>query len=227
MLIKNRRQKRSMIGKEGVSRRDIEAKLAGIGDYVKMDYLQSCLKKNLDFDTKKFALLKLSEIYESRKMYLEAGKLLRAAAEINATFKGKMQDFMKSMELYVKGGNFDDAEISYAKAFACADGMQKERLKAKRKDAYKAYAQDSMNRDKRKHAMEAYQKYLSIPELAPQERADVQTKLLALYEKLGKITEYGSLRRMMSQPLQAAAQQPERKPVFSFRDIGLDDDFVL
>lgn len=216
-----------MLGKESVGRSDIEAKLASVGDYVKMDYLQSCLKKNLDFDTRKFALLKLSGIYESRKMYLEAGRLLRAAAEINATFEGKMQDFMKSMELYVKGGVFDDAEISYAKALACADGMQKERLKARRKEAYKAHAQECASRDKRKHAMETYQKYLGILELTTQERAEAQVKLLALYEKLGKITEYGSLKRAMSQPAQPLPPQPERKPGFSFRYIGLDDDFVL
>ena len=215
--------------KENVSRREIEAKLANVGDYVKMDYLSACLKKNLDFDTKKFTLVKLSEIYESRKMYLEAGKLLRAAAEINSTFEGKMNDFMKSMELSVKGGNFDDAEVSYTKALACADGMQKERLRARRKTAYINQARDALAKDKRKHAMDAYQKYLSIPELNSQERLEVQTALLALYEKLGKITEYGALRRTMSQPAQPQQSKTERKQTssFSFRDIGLVDDLVL
>src|SRR3989338_1683399 len=215
--------------KENVSRREIEAKLANVGDYVKMDYLSACLKKNLDFDTKKFTLVKLSEIYESRKMYLEAGKLLRAAAEINSTFEGKMNDFMKSMELSVKGGNFDDAEVFYTKALACADGMQKERLRARRKTAYINQARDALAKAKRKHAMDAYQKYLSIPELNSQERLEVQTALLALYEKLGKITEYGALRRTMSQHAQAQQSKTERKQTssFSFRDIGLDDDLVL
>ncbi len=215
--------------KESVGRRDIEAKLANIGDYVKMDYLASCLKKNLDFDTRKFVLLKLSEVYESRKMFLEAGRLLRGAAEINATFEGKMQDFMKSCDLYIKGGNFDEAEISYGKALACADGMQKERLRQRRKEAYKAYALECMGKDKRKHAMEAYQRYLSIPELTAQERNEVQTLLLALYEKLGKIAEYDALKRTMSQPtsMPSGTQQSERKHAFSFQNIGLDEDFAL
>ena len=220
MLINLQRQKKRMQLRENVSRREIEAKLANVGDYVKMDYLSACLKKNLDFDTKKFTLVKLSEIYESRKMYLEAGKLLRAAAEINSTFEGKMNDFMKSMELSVKGGDFDDAEISYTKALACADGMQKERLRARRKTAYINQARDALAKDKRKHAMDAYQKYLSIPELNSQERIEVQTALLALYEKLGKITEYSALRRTMSQPAQPQQPQPERKQAsFSFSDI--------
>ena len=77
--------------------------------------------------------------------------------------------------------------------------------------------------------MDAYQKYLSIPELNSQERLEVQTALLALYEKLGKITEYGALRRTMSQPAQPQQSKTERKQTssFSFRDIGLDDDLVL
>ncbi len=213
--------------KESVNRRDIEAKLVNTGDYVKMDYLSACLKKSLDFDTKKFVLLKLSEIYESRKMYLEAGKLLRIAAEINTTFGGKMQDFMKSSDHYIKGGNFDEAEISYAKALACASEKQKEQLRMRRKEAYKTYAQKCISKNKRKRAMEAYQQYLSISELTQQERKEAQALLLGLYEKLGKIVEYGSLKRMMSQLTQPPQHPVEKKSSFSFREISLDDDLVL
>ncbi|HLC53001.1 MAG TPA: hypothetical protein VJK03_00515, partial [Candidatus Nanoarchaeia archaeon] len=131
-----------MIIKEAsLTRREIEARLAKVGDYVKMDYLQACLKRNLDFDTKKYALTTLAAIYESRRMFLEAGKMTRAAAEINTTFEGKMSDFMKSMQLFIAGGNFEEAEISFAKALACSDGMQKERIKLQRREAYKKQAQ--------------------------------------------------------------------------------------
>ena len=74
-----------------LSRREIDAKLAASGDYVKMDYLQACLKKPLDFDTKRFVMTKLASIYESRMMYLEAGKLVRNVADINTTYEGEGQ----------------------------------------------------------------------------------------------------------------------------------------
>ena len=32
-----------------VTKREVEAKLASVGDYVKMDYLQQCLKKQLEY----------------------------------------------------------------------------------------------------------------------------------------------------------------------------------
>jgi len=35
---------KNMIG-DKITRKEVEAKLAGVGDYVKMDFLQRCLKK--------------------------------------------------------------------------------------------------------------------------------------------------------------------------------------
>lgn len=180
--------------KEGVTRKEIEEKLAVSGDYVKMDVLQRCLKQQLDFDTRKFVLLTLASIYEGRKMYLEAGKLMRNAAEINTTFSGKMTDFVKSMELYVLGGNYEESDVSYNKALACGDGMQKTRIKERRKEIYKMVAKDLIVKDKRKHAMETYEKLLEI-DLTLEEKNEVKNSLMGLYEKLGKISEYYSLKR--------------------------------
>lgn len=218
----------------GVNRRDIEAKLANVGDYVKIDYLTACLKHNLDFDTKKFVFLKLATLYEERKMFQEAGRVIRNAAEINTTYEGKMSDFMRGMELFIKGGAIDEAEASFAKALACADGIQKERLKNRRKEAYKKQAAEYISKDKRKHAMDIYEKYISLPDTSIEEKKEAQNALLPLYEKLGKVREYGALKRSMSLPLGAPAEQApvrereqrdegSRQQSFSFREIGLDD----
>ena len=213
-----------MIIKEAsLTRREIEARLAKVGDYVKMDYLQACLKRNLDFDTKKYALTTLAAIYESRRMFLEAGKMTRAAAEINTTFEGKMSDFMKSMQLFIAGGNFEEAEISFAKALACSDGMQKERIKLQRREAYKKQAQEYFKKDKRKHAMETFERLLNLTDLTPNERRETQVVLLGLYEKLGKITEYDNLRRTMQSPQRPQAlPRPEPSP-----SIKPSDDFDI
>lgn len=180
-----------------MTRRDVETKLASVGDYVKMDYLQACLKKQLDFDTRKFVLTTLSGIYESKKMFLDAGKLLRASAEINVTFDAKMVDYMKSAELLINAGAFDESDISFTKALACGTDLQKANLKTRRKEIYKKQAQEYIQRDKRKHAMEAYEKLLEL-DLQGDEKKVVQSTLLGLYEKLGKVKEYGNLKRSMS-----------------------------
>ena len=205
-----------------VSRRDIEARLASVGDYVKMDYLQACLKKQLDFDTKKFVLIKLSEIYESRKIFAEAGKMMRNAAEINATFDGKMQDFMKSVELFIRGGVFEEAEISFTKALGCSTELQKQRIKSRRKELYFMQARDFLAKDKRKHAMETFEMLLTLPELAPAERQEAQQALLKLYEKLGRIKEFYNLQHSMNKPAQQQLRQSRLDtPDNLFRELGI------
>lgn len=185
----------SFANRDAVTKKEVEAKLASVGDYVKMDYLQSCLKKDLDFDTRKFVLMTLSNIYETKKMYLESGKMIRNAAEINTTFEGKMNDFMKSVELFIRAGLFAEADISFAKALACGTELQKSRLKLKHKELYKSVAKDFLIKDKRKHALEAYEKLYSL-DLSPDEKNEVKNALMPLYEKLGKIREYNNLKRM-------------------------------
>src|SRR3989339_14067 len=159
------------------TKKEMEAKLASVGDYVKMDYLTACLKKNLDFDTRKFALAKLAEIYEPRGMHAEAAKLMNASAEINTTFDGKIKDFTK--------------------ALACGNERQKVEIKSKRKEFYATQALAHLNRDKRTNAMKTYERFLSIADLTPGEKGQAQKNLLALYEKLGKVREFYNLKKVM------------------------------
>jgi tetratricopeptide (TPR) repeat protein len=203
-----------------LSRKEIEAKLAVSGDYVKMDYLQSCLKKNIDFDTKRFVMVKLSSIYESRLMFLEAGKLVRNVADINTTFEGKYNDFSKSMELFVKGGNFEEADNSFKKALACGNERQKLALKIKLKDLLKEKAKFALAKDKRKNAAEAYEKLLTLSFLDPIERKETQNALLGLYQKLGKIREFYALQKGTTNPTPMKESKPMIEPV-------KEDDFEL
>ncbi|MEK6928868.1 MAG: hypothetical protein AABW65_02855 [Nanoarchaeota archaeon] len=186
-----------MIREASISRREIEDRLAKVGDYVKMDYLQDCLKKKLDFDTKKFVLVKLATIYESRKMYLESGRLIKISADINSTFEGKMRDFIKSAEMYIKGGNFEESDISMTKAIAMANERQKVEIKIKLKELYKAQAKEFLRKDKRKHAMETYEKILTL-NLDPLEKKEAQISLLSLYNKLGRIKDSFALQKQIS-----------------------------
>ncbi|MDP1696017.1 MAG: hypothetical protein Q8L29_03825 [archaeon] len=184
--------------KESVTRRDIDAKLQGMGDYVKIDYLVRCLKQAMDFDTRKFVLIKLSEIYGQKGMYLEAARMLAGSAEINSTFQAKINDYVKAAEYFMRGGDFDNADSTFNKAVVCCNGIQKEAIKTKRKELYKAQAKIYMQKDKRNQALLTYEKLLSIEQLNPEEKREVQSTLLTLYEKLGKIKDYYSLKRNMN-----------------------------
>lgn len=176
------------------SRREIEGKLMKVGDYVKIDYLSSCLKMHLDFDTKKFVLTQLSSLYENKKMFLEAARLTRNSAEINTTVGAKITDFIKSAELFIKAGNFDEADVSFNKAIALASTEQKAKYKQMYKNHYKTHAMNCLKAEKRRHALKAYEKVLSL-EPDANEKKDAKEKLLQLYEQLGKIHDFYALQK--------------------------------
>lgn len=179
------------------NRREIEERLKALGNYVKIDYLNSCLKQSaLDFDTRRFVLLELARLYKEKKMHLEAGKMLQSAAPINTGYKGMIQDYVASAEMFAKAGNFENADISFEKAIGCANEKEKFEIKQIKIDRYKAQAEEYYKNDKRHNAMVAFEKLLEL-NLAPSERKEVQEKLLSLYDRLGKIRDYYSLKRAM------------------------------
>lgn len=178
------------------NKREIEAKLSTLGDYVKIDYLASCLQQNIDFETRKFVLIELAKLYESKSMYAEAGKLMRNAADINTTFIAKISDFMKSADLFARAGKFDEADLSISKALASASSKEKAEIKSKQKLMYMAQADSMIKKDKRKQAMDAFEKLLTL-DLNQTEKLNVQNTLLGLYEKLGRVREYMNLKKGM------------------------------
>ncbi len=175
------------------SRQEIEARLGKMGDYVQIDYLQRALSTHLDFDTRKFVLTKLASMYEDKGMILEAAKLMKSAAEINTTFKTKIQDYMKTVELYVRGGSFQDADLMFAQALALGNEREKGDMKSSYKKYYTDLAQFHMQRDKRQLARKTYEKLITL-DLSPAEKKAAQDSLLQLYQKLGNIRDFYRLR---------------------------------
>ena len=172
---------------------EIENKLKTMGEYVKMSYLQRAAKSQLDFDTRKFVLIELTRIYEQKKMYLDAGKTIKSAAEITTTFREKMIQFMKSVEFNVKGNDFTEAERIFAQALALGNDREKWEMKQQFKQFHFSQAQGYIKNDRRSNAKVLYQKMLSM-ELNPSEKSEVQNQLLNLYLKLGNTREYYALR---------------------------------
>ncbi len=180
------------------NRIEIEAKLNSMGDFVKMSYLQRALKSNLDFDTRKFCLIRLGGIYEGRKMYLEAARLFKSAAEINTTYKDKIRDYMKAIELFVRGGDYAESDRLFGQALALGNSREKDDIRSNYKNFVISQARGYVNADRRSNAAVAYEKALQL-ELDMGERMQVQKELLALYDKLGKVKEYYSLKKRMEQ----------------------------
>ncbi len=175
-------------------RHEIEARLATMGDYIKMEYLNSCLKTPLDYDTRKFVMIKLAGIYELQKMFPEAARLFRNMADISSTTQGKINDYIKSGELFVKGGKYEDSDFSFNKAMLLGEGLQKNVVKNAMKEAYKTQAKIHLQRGKRKHAMDTYEKLLTL-DLDVGERREFQNALMNLYQQLGRVRELMAMKR--------------------------------
>ena len=194
-MIKNKGLlERSMIVKE-VTRKEIEARLKDMGDYVKMDYLESCLRKHLDFDTKKFILINLAALYENRKMYFDAGKAMRTAADINTTFQGNVTDFMRAIQLFIRSEKFDEVDITLSKALASADDKDRGKIKQTVKEFYKVHAKLCEQKGKKRSAAEAYERMLTLP-VNEVEKQETKNSLMRLYNGLGKVREYYSVQRL-------------------------------
>jgi len=178
------------------TRSEIEKKLEGMGDYVKMSYLQRALNSGLSFDIRKFILIRLTGIYEGKKMYLEAAKMLKSGAEINTTFKEKIKDYMKTVELYIRGGDYVEADRIFVQALTLGTEKEKQEMKNNLKNYYLTQAKFFLSNDKRNYAKIIFEKSLKLG-LNATEKREVQEHLLELYNKLGYIREYSALKEGM------------------------------
>jgi len=176
------------------TRKEIEQKFLEMNDYLKMEYLKNCLKNQLDFDTKKFVLVKLAGAYETKGMLLEAGRMMRAAGEINTSVGAKVTDFVKAVELFIRGGDFESADAIKKKAIAIAPLDKQAEIERMIKEYYKIQAKVCVEGNKRKQAAGFYEKLLTI-ELGFTEKKEIQEELLKVYEGLGDFNKYRNLRR--------------------------------
>lgn len=179
------------------TRGEIESKIEGMGDFVLMSYLQRALNSNLDFDTRKFVMLRLSGIFEARKMYRDAAKLIKNAGEINTTFKDKIRDFMKAVDLYIKSGDFSEADRVFAQSLSLGNTQEKFEMKMQFKNFYLNQAKYFLNLDKRTHAKKTYEKILTL-DLDMGERNEINRTLMGLYKRLGNLREYYALKEKFS-----------------------------
>ena len=88
-------------------KKEIEIRASKMSDFLKMEYLESCLKKFTDHEIQKFCCLELSKLYESKFMYPEAVKYIFRYQEITGNPSEKKKGIAKEIELLIKGGFYD------------------------------------------------------------------------------------------------------------------------
>ncbi len=171
---------------------EIEAKIGDMSDFLRMEYLEECIRSRFSFDIKKFCNLELAKLYQARRMFSEAARKLEQAGEISLTFREKKELFLKSSELYVKAEIYERAMLSLKKALEQVPSAEREDIKDAIKKLLKEQAKEYEAENRRGSALKAYEHLYKM--LSEQERGEIKEKLLGLYEKLGKISEYNILK---------------------------------
>jgi len=174
------------------TKNEIEEAIRGKDDFIKINYLQRFLREADNLETKKFILLHLAGISESRGMWGEAIRNIAAAGDISVTFREKIEFYMKEAELHIKLGKFDLAERAFQKSHSYGNSQEKMQMKAQYIELYRMQARIAEESEKHRKAIEIYEKLFSVT-VNEAKRVETREKLADLYERVGRM---GDARRM-------------------------------
>jgi len=181
--------------KKDMSKTEIEDFLRGKGDFVQIDHLSRLiLEKEIPLDKKRFMYKKLADIYEKKGMFREAAKMYSNIAISSPVFAEKIKNHVKEAEFSIKAGSFAAADEAVKKAMAESNISQRAEIFVGIKEFYKKQAEEYEKNNKRGQAVKLYEKLLSMTNISENERQELKKKLMDLYEKVGKIREYFSIK---------------------------------
>jgi len=170
------------------------------GAFVQIDHLTSLLKQNLPIETRKFVALKLAELYRSRKMYAEASKMYNNAAVNTVAYKEQSEYYIEESKCWIIVGDFMKADESIKKALVHLNAKQRKEIVAYYTSLYVDQGHFYLKQHRYGHALQIYEK-LQTMDINETEKHEIQRILLKLYEKLGKIQEYMSLKATLNKNL--------------------------
>ncbi len=177
-----------------MTKEEIEKALNGKGDFVQIDYLTKFLETKPPLLLKRYTYLKLANIYESKKMFNDSGKMFENLGVISIAFSEKIKYFVKAAQSYIEDGFFENADNAVKKAMGEANEYERGEIYYSIKEFYKKKAQVYESQLKRNHAANIYEKLLQM-KITEFEKKEFKKRLLDLYERLGKFKEYSLLEK--------------------------------
>jgi lipopolysaccharide biosynthesis regulator YciM len=179
-----------MLLKKEMGKAEIEKELTGKGDYVQIDTLRRYLKENVPVDMRKFASLKLAEIYERRSMFAEAAFLYSFMVENALNYQERMNYLLKEVEDFIRVGFFDRADSVMSKILAEVKPMEKSKFLTSIKNFYIIQGMTYEKEKRRSKAVEVYEKLAGMKGLLDTEKEGIDRKLAQLYKELGLTEKY-------------------------------------
>ena len=174
----------------------IKKELENKGDFVQIDYLTKLLHERIPSYIRRFVHQRLEEIYEKKTMYIDAAKMCNNLAIESVAFSEKRRYHLKEAGLYIVAEKFDETDEAMKKAMREANASEKVEIFITIKEFYKRHAELLEIKRRKNSALKIYEKLLKM-NLSNVERKEIQKKLLELYENLGKIKEYITLKNIL------------------------------
>ncbi len=176
-----------------LTKSEIEVAIKDKDDFVKISYLNRFLKQADSMEMKKFILLSLAAINESKGLISDTIKNVTGAADVSITFREKKELYIKEVFLWIKIGEYNVAEKAFNKALSYTSESEKNSLRSLYEDSFKAIAKSYENQGKNRKATEVYDKLYSITK-NPVLKLETKQNLMNLYWKTGNIREYNRLK---------------------------------
>lgn len=174
--------------KKDMLKAEVERELQGRAEFTRIDMLEKYLKLMPPIEMRKFAYLKLAEIYAQRKMFSDAAKAYSGAAVNCLTFREKVECLMQEAKAYVVSGEFENSDKALKKALVETEERNRRKLYDEMIDYYKREAERNQKEGKIGHASKIYEKLIKM-KINDSDKEEVKEKLSLIYERLGKVKE--------------------------------------
>jgi len=178
---------------KNMHKQDVEKFLEGKGDYIQVDHLERYLKLMPPIEMRKFAYLKLAQIYLNKEMYSSAAEAFKNAAVNSVIFREKQENFLNEAKAYVSEGKIDESDKALKKALDEGNKQEKEALYSEFLKFFRSEIEKREKQNKPGHLIKLYEIFLRLKVEEP-EKEETKEKLLKVYDKLGKVKEARILR---------------------------------
>lgn len=182
--------------KKEMSTLEIEEFLKNRNDFVKIDYLTRFLQEKLPADVRRFVFMKLGEVYERASMFKDSARAYEKAIELFPE-KDRKNVSIKAAQAMIRAGDFNRADELIRNVMSKASDFERKDVVNGLKTFYLYTAEMHEKTRKLGEAMRIYERVLSSMNITDEEKRKIKSRLMDLYQKLGKIREYMDMKKGM------------------------------
>jgi tetratricopeptide (TPR) repeat protein len=181
------------------TKKEIESRANTMSDFLRMEYLENCIKKINDIEGLRYCYSELARLYEDRKMYPEALKYLSKFKEMCILQKERIECVKKEVELLIKAGFYERADGAFKEGIKELNESDRFELKRKIIEMYKQEALKLERFSRISGALKIYEKLTHY--LTDAEKIEVKKKMLNAYKRLGHVRESLELERSLEREI--------------------------